>query len=86
MANKLLSAEKKSEELKSLFTTDMESGNWMSSKKDELQSTKKMGILGEDSEKYKNVLIYLENINSMLDTKLSGEIKKMTRVKWEMHN
>lgn len=53
MANKLLSAEKKSEELKSLFTTDMESGNWMSSKKDELQSTKKMGILGEDSEKYK---------------------------------
>ena len=67
-----ISGEKSSDDLARLFTTEMENGGWLNSKRNELMSKKKRSILGEDSEGFKTINDLLRDINKVLDMPMIG--------------
>lgn len=63
---------KSADDLARLFTPEMENGNWLSAKNQELMSKKKSSILGNNSEKFNMINDLLRDINRILDMPMKG--------------
>lgn len=63
---------KSADDLARLFTPEMENGNWLSAKNQELMSKKKSSILGNNSENFNMINDLLRDINGILDMPMKG--------------